>query len=234
MYTWADGKVLNATFPDEDIQAPQILASDVHTAFDYFLRPGNASSEIGAAFADLGLGSGTPMTPLYVAMYFYEFGGLSKASESGKRSVQTALQSLVSIPIHTCQAGSASQVVGLSNITIPLANYIEAMLPSVSPDSRVMPVARSYAITVGRDALVAFAAINGIALCLCFLVLAMSYFTVKNLRDATSLPTLWRDTRNKIEGLEQQPVADESPHQLADEELGDKLSRTRDWKVSYV
>jgi hypothetical protein len=176
-----------------------------------------------------------PMTPLYVAMYFYEFGDLSKASESGQRRVMTAMQSLVSIPIYYCQAGRASQVVGLSNSPIPLVNQIAAMLPSVSPDSRVVPVAQSYAIAVGRAGLVAFAAINGLALCLCFLILAMSCYTVSNLRDATSLPTLWRDTANKIKGLERsQPVEDRSRHQLDCEDLGTKLSATRAWQVTYV
>jgi hypothetical protein len=176
-----------------------------------------------------------PMTALYVAMYFYEFGDLSKASESGQRRVMTALQSFVSIPIHYCQAGSASQVVGLSNSSIPLINQIAAILPSVSPDSRVTPVAQGYAITVGPDSLVAFAAINGFTLCLCFLVLSMSYCTVKKLRDATSLPTLWRDTANKITDLERgRLVEDRSRQQLAHEDLGTKLSTTRAWKVTYV
>jgi hypothetical protein len=67
-YTWADGNVLNATVPGDDIQTPPLAVSDVRTALDYFLRPWNASSAIGAAFEHFGLGSGTPMTPLYVAM----------------------------------------------------------------------------------------------------------------------------------------------------------------------
>src|ERR1700744_1590832 len=100
---------------------------------------------------------------------FRKFGDLSKTSERGQRRIMTALQSFVSIPIHHCRAGSALQVVGLSNSSIPLIGQIAKMSPSVSPDPRITPVAQGYAITVGRHSLVAFVAINGVALCLCIL-----------------------------------------------------------------
>lgn len=160
------------------------------------------------------------------------FGDLSKPSESGKRRMQTALQSLVSTLIHNCQAGSASQPLGLSNDVIPLAGYIATMLPSVLPDARVALVARSHAIAVGCDALVAFAAVSGAALCLCFVVLAVSYLAVRGLRDATSLPALWRDTANA--SVDERLVEDGSRHRLVDESLGNKRSTARDWRVTYV
>jgi len=232
-YTWADGKVVNATFPDDEIETPPLRASDVRRAFDYLLRPLNTSSVIGQAFAEFGMGAGTPMTPLYVAMYFYEFGDLSKAAESAQRRVMTALQSLVSIPIHYCQAGSAAQVVGLSNSSIPLVDFISTMLPTVQPDSRIMPVTQSYAIAVGHDSLVAFAVINGFILWLCFVVLALSSCAAISLRDAKSLPTLWRDTANRIVDLESGQIAEESRHELANKNLEEKLATTRRWWVAY-
>jgi hypothetical protein len=236
-YTWADGNALEATFPDNETETPPLLASDVRRTFDYLLRPINTSSKIGQAFATFGLGSGRPITPLYVATYFYEYGDLSKASESGQRRVMTALQSLVSIPIHYCQAASAYQVVGLgSNSSIPLVDFISRMLPKIQPDTRITPATESFAIAVGLDALVPFAAINGFALLLCCAVLAVSSCscTVDSLRDARSLPTLWRDTTNQIADRENEPVAEKDRQALADSSLREKLSMTRDWRVTCV
>jgi hypothetical protein len=201
------------------------------------MRPLNTSTDLGKAFTKVGLGSNRPITPFYVAMYFFEYGNLAKASEGGQRRVMTAFQSLLSIPIYYCQAVSAYQVKGLgSNIAFPLVDFVLSKLPGVQPDTRIVPAKMSYSVTLTLRALIPFTVIGGITLLLCFMALTLSSrnYARNSMSDAETFYLLAHDTKIQIVDEEDVPVTEEDRRRIASWSTKEKLCEAGTWRVTLL
>ena len=201
------------------------------------MRPLNTSTDLGKAFTKVGLGSNKPITPFYVAMYFFEYGNLPKASEGGQRRVMTAFQSLLSIPIYYCQRVSAYQVKGLgSDTAFPLVDFVMSKLPIVQPDTRIVPAKMSYSVSLTLRTLIPFCVIGGITLLLCFIALALSSrnYARNSMSDAESFYLLAHDTKIQIVNEENVPVTEEDRHRIASWSTKEKLRKAGTWRVTLV
>lgn len=104
----------------------------------------------------------------------------------------SGLRSLLALPIYFCQVKGFAELRGMGyNSTNALVPSIMALLPSAEPDTTLVPAVLRYALFVSQDTLIAYLALGGLTLLLCFIVLIIvTIVTFAESADNTPYPTL--------------------------------------------
>lgn len=211
VYGRLNGTILSHEFLGKSEVAAPINSSELLRAYDT-LFGNDLAGDLGDITAMLTGGSGQQFAGI-VWGFLFSASLLSARSPAYNAEVITGLHALLAMPLYFFQLGVLS---GLRSVSTETSEILPPAVPlafdAQRPNATISLAVMRYELVVGRATLIAYAALSGITLFLCFGALAISSVSKVGhaIPETTSFPTLdfctncdVRDLHGRIVGREE-------------------------------
>ncbi|KAF2727751.1 hypothetical protein EJ04DRAFT_581808 [Polyplosphaeria fusca] len=239
-YDRVNSSILTHSFnPAQPKAAAPIDAADLLHAFALVFKSSNAVSPFASALTALGAGNNTATAPIYAWWFFHGVSRLSSEDLAARRRGISGLQSMLSIPIYHCQFKGMAEVrdLGYDNSTF-IGQAILAAFPSANATTPIFPAALRYVIVIDPATLIAYIALGGVTLLLCFAALAVVTFKGSSARTGGpgSFPMIDYVTRCRLVKVNEEKITQDAQLSSELQSLGKEkdsliLDRVRDLHV---